>query len=71
VAVHPLGGGNSKASLDAARPSVGAAKAKIDRVQGAAAEEPRQELHRVVVRVARRGGGGGGAGGRCGGRTGG
>jgi hypothetical protein len=49
VAVHPLGGDNFKIRLDAAKPSVGEAKAEIARVQGT--EEARQELYRVEVRA--------------------
>jgi hypothetical protein len=48
VAVHPLGGDTSKTRLDAAKPSVGEAKAEIAWVQGT--EVARQELHRVEVR---------------------
>jgi hypothetical protein len=46
--VHPLGGDNFKIRLDAAKPSVGGAKAEIACVQGT--EEARQELYRVAVR---------------------
>jgi hypothetical protein len=49
VAVHPLGGENFKIRLDAAKPSVGEAKAMIAHVQGT--EESRQELYRVAVRA--------------------
>jgi hypothetical protein len=49
VFVHPLGGENFKITLDAAKPSVGEAKAEIGRVQGT--EEARQELYRVAVRA--------------------
>jgi hypothetical protein len=49
VAVHPLGGDNFKIRLDAAKPSVGGAKAEIACVQGT--EEARQELYRVEVRA--------------------
>ena len=49
VAVHPLGGDNFKMRLDAAKPSVGGAKAEIACVQGT--EEARQELYRVAVRA--------------------
>ena len=49
VAVHPLGGDNFKIRLDAAKPSVGGAKAEIACVQGT--EEARQELYRVAVRA--------------------
>jgi hypothetical protein len=49
VAVHPLGGDNFKVRLDAAKPSVGEAKAEIARVQGT--EEARQELYKVEVRA--------------------
>jgi hypothetical protein len=49
VAVHPLGGDNFTIRLDAAKPSVGEAKAEIARVQGT--EEARQELYRVEVRA--------------------
>jgi hypothetical protein len=49
VSVHPLGGDNFKISLDAAKPSVGDAKAEIACVQGT--EEARQELFRVAVRA--------------------
>jgi hypothetical protein len=48
VAVHPLGGDNFKIRLDAAKPSVGEAKAEIACVQGT--EEARQELYKVEVR---------------------
>jgi hypothetical protein len=49
VTVHPLGGDNFKIRLDAAKPSVGEAKAEIARVQGT--EEARQDLYRVEVRA--------------------
>jgi hypothetical protein len=49
VAVHPLGGGNFKIRPDAAKPSVGEAKAEITCVQGT--EEARQELYKVAVRA--------------------
>jgi hypothetical protein len=49
VGVHPLGGDNFKIRLDAAKPSVGGAKAEIAYVQGT--EEARQELYRVAVRA--------------------
>jgi hypothetical protein len=49
VAVHPLGGDNFKIRLDATKPSVGAAKVEIARVQGT--EEARQELYKVAVRA--------------------
>jgi hypothetical protein len=49
VAVHPLGGGNFKVRLGAAKPSVGEAKAEVARVQGT--EEARQELYKVEVRA--------------------
>jgi hypothetical protein len=49
VAVHPLGGDNFKIRLDAAKPSVGEAKAEIAYVQGTA--EARQELYKVEVRA--------------------
>jgi hypothetical protein len=49
VFVHPLGGENFKILLDAARPSVGEAKAEIACVQGT--EEARQELYKVTVRA--------------------
>jgi hypothetical protein len=49
VAVHPLGGDNFKIRLDAAKPSVGGAKAEIACVQGT--EEARQELYKVAVRA--------------------
>jgi hypothetical protein len=49
VAVHPLGGDSFKIRLDAAKPSVGGAKAEIACVQGT--EEARQELYKVAVRA--------------------
>jgi hypothetical protein len=48
VEVRPLGGDSFKVSLDAAKPTVGEAKAEISRVQGTKTD--RQELYRVAVR---------------------
>jgi hypothetical protein len=49
VAVHPLGGDNSKTRLDATKPSMGEAKMEVARVQGT--EEARQELYKVALRA--------------------
>jgi hypothetical protein len=49
VAVHPVGGDSFKVRVNAAKPSVGEAKAEIACVQGT--EEARQELYRVAMRA--------------------
>jgi hypothetical protein len=49
IEVRPLGGDSLKVTLDAAKPTVGEAKAEIARTQGTA--ESRQVLYRVAERA--------------------
>jgi hypothetical protein len=49
IEVRPLGGDSFKVTLDAAKPTVGEAKAVIARSQGTA--ESRQDLYRVAERA--------------------
>jgi hypothetical protein len=49
IEVRPLGGDSFKVTLDAAKPTVRAAKATIARLQGT--DEPRQELYKIAERA--------------------
>jgi hypothetical protein len=49
IEVRPLGGDSFKVRLDAAKPTVGEAKAAIARAQGTA--ESRQELYKIAERA--------------------
>jgi hypothetical protein len=49
IQVRPLGGDSSKVTLDAAKPTVGEAKAEIAHLQGT--PEERQELYKVAERA--------------------
>jgi hypothetical protein len=49
IEVRPLGGDSLKVTLDAAKPTVGEAKAAIARSQGT--DESRQELYKIAERA--------------------